>query len=1029
MVCKKISGRLCLLLAVLLLLCAWLPLGVAHAEEQSDPAIDTSWYKADGVFFSLEDRADFLGFLSLISQGVTFQNQSLQLINDIDLQGAVLPAAGVFSGFLDGKGHALVHFSQTGARPALFDTLTSTATVQNLTFSDVSLQGNAQAAALAVLAQSGATIHNCTVSGGSVSAPVAGGLVVHLLGNASLSHCENSAQVSAEKIAGGLAAQSIAEQSETAQLTACINRGKVSAGQTAGGLVGTAQQIAFTHGLNFADVSLVGTQGEAGGLVGSATLTAMEGCTNSGAISASAKSSAKVLLGGLAGSAGGAISNVCNTGSIKSVSTHSQSASGGLFGAFTTGAVEKAHNQGSVAGQANTGGLFGTANFVPQEADAFYQLENQGAVSGQANTGGLFGCLALSADSQTRSISRVLAQGANFGSVNGTRSVGGLVGQFTLADRTATAQSLMADSMNLGQIEGESQVGGLVGTLPRIRCAENTALIQTSYHKGNVLAKTSVGTMAGAMQAEGAVFDHCASPAGKQMTGAGTVDGVTELSEDEFRSDALLTLLNSGRSVWSFSDKGEAIFAFITELLAPSASVKDEAVVKHTYPLVLSSTAGAEITYRITMTADDKPETSDPQTLYSGESLSLAAYAPGTELVIEATAKAADGTQSEPATLHLQIQAVQPLTITGLSLSAASREYDGTTTIALQGTPSLMGAITEGDDIHVDGAPYGRFLDKDAGTGKVVSVQGISLVGADAEYYTLITPIFTADIARRPLTLQNVAIADKGYDGTAAANVSNIDLVGVLEGESVSVDYLNAKAAFISPDRGENVAAFVTNLQLQGADSHNYSLLETTAMASGRIVTMPSIDRVNTAQSGQCTLSLDGLESVMPSMLSPGENGTVQLYAVANDIPLPEKAQTAKDDLTQSLMAVDLQLKQAYVQDGVRQSESTLPPGMVTSPLTVHFTFATNDKKQAFQICQMDASGDLIALETQTQNNSDDTVTLTAQTQSMGTFVIQGTKQDTSSEASFATVLPYVLLLIIVLLIIFAGRRTKGSKG
>lgn len=1029
MVCKKISGRLCLLLAVLLLLCAWLPLGVAHAEEQSDLAIDTSWYKADGVFFSLEDRADFLGFLSLISQGVTFQNQSLQLINDIDLQGAVLPAAGVFSGFLDGKGHALVHFSQTGARPALFDTLTSTATVQNLTFSDVSLQGNAQAAALAVLAQSGATIHNCTVSGGSVSAPVAGGLVVHLLGNASLSHCENSAQVSAEKIAGGLAAQSIAEQSETAQLTACINRGKVSAGQAAGGLVGTAQQIAFTHGLNFADVSLVGTQGEAGGLVGSATLTAMEGCTNSGAVSASAKSSAKVLLGGLAGSAGGAISNVCNTGSIKSVSTHSQSASGGLFGAFTTGAVEKARNQGSVAGQANTGGLFGTANFVPQEADAFYQLENQGAVSGQANTGGLFGCLALSADSQTRSISRVLAQGANFGSVNGTRSVGGLVGQFTLADRTATAQSLMADSMNLGQIEGESQVGGLVGTLPRIRCAENTALIQTSYHKGNVLAKTSVGTMAGAMQAEGAVFDHCASPAGKQMTGAGTVDGVTELSEDEFRSDALLTLLNSGRSVWSFSDKGEAIFAFITELLAPSASVKDEAVVKHTYPLVLSSTAGAEITYRITMTADDKRETSDPQTLYSGESLSLAAYAPGTELVIEATAKAADGTQSEPATLHLQIQAVQPLTITGLSLSAASREYDGTTTIALQGTPSLMGAITEGDDIHVDGAPYGRFLDKDAGTGKVVSVQGISLVGADAEYYTLITPIFTADIVRRPLTLQNVAIADKGYDGTAAANVSNIDLVGVLEGESVSVDYLNAKAAFISPDRGENVAAFVTNLQLQGADSHNYSLLETTAMASGRIVTMPSIDRVNTAQSGQCTLSLDGLESVMPSMLSPGENGTVQLYAVANDIPLPEKAQTAKDDLTQSLMAVDLQLKQAYVQDGVRQSESTLPPGMVTSPLTVHFTFATNDKKQAFQICQMDASGDLIALETQTQNNSDDTVTLTAQTQSMGTFVIQGTKQDTSSEASFATVLPYVLLLIIVLLIIFAGRRTKGSKG
>ena len=544
-----------------------------------------------------------------------------------------------------------------------------------------------------------------------------------------------------------------------------------------------------------------------------------------------------------------------------------------------------------------------------------------------------------------------------------------------------------------------------------------------------MLAKTSAGTLVGTLQCEGTAFDHCASPAGKQITGAGDASGVDELSGDAFQSDTILALLNhSGRDVWFLSDKGTAVFAFITEILSPSASTDDESVVKHTYPLVLSSTAGAEITYRITATADGKTETTDPQSLQSGQTLSLASYAPGTELAIEASAKGADGAQSESVTLHLQIQAVQPLTITGLSLSAASREYDGTTTIALQGTPSLMGAITEGDDIHVEGAAYGRFLDKDAGTGKVVSVQGISLVGADADYYTLITPIFTADIVRRPLTLQNVAIADKGYDGTAAANVSNIDLVGVLEGESVSVDYLNAKAAFISPDRGDNVAAFVTNLQLQGADSRNYSLLETTAMASGRIVTMPAIDRVNTAQSGQCSLSLEGLDSVMPSMLSPGENSTVQLYAIANDVPLPEKAQTAKQELTQSLMAVDLQLKQAYLQNGARQSETSLPPGMVPSPLTVHFTFATNDKKQTFQVCQMDASGDLIALETQTQSNSDGTVTLTVQTQSMGTFVIQGTKQDTSSEASFATVLPYVLLLIIVLLIILAGRRTKGSK-
>ena len=109
--------------------------------------------------------------------------------------------------------------------------------------------------------------------------------------------------------------------------------------------------------------------------------------------------------------------------------------------------------------------------------------------------------------------------------------------------------------------------------------------------------------------------------------------------------------------------------------------------------------------------------------------------------------------------------------------------------------------------------------------------------------------------------------------------------------------------------------------------------------------------------------------------------------------------------------------------DSPKYTQKYTCPSCISAKPVYHASTTT------FQICQMDASGDLIALETQTQNNSDDTVTLTAQTQSMGTFVIQGTKQDTSSEASFATVLPYVLLLIIVLLIIFAGRRTKGSKG
>ena len=167
----------------------------------------------------------------------------------------------------------------------------------------------------------------------------------------------------------------------------------------------------------------------------------------------------------------------------------------------------------------------------------------------------------------------------------------------------------------------------------------------------------------------------------------------------------------------------------------------------------------------------------------------------------------------------------------------------------------------------------------------------------------------------------------------------------------------------------------------------------------------------------------------MPSTLSPGSGGRVQLYAVANDIALPQSAQTEQGDTqTQSLLAVDLQLKQAYLTGQTRQSESVLPPGMITAPLTVKLTFTPGDTKQTFALAQPNAAGELIRLETQTQINQDGTVTLTAKTQTMGELVVQGTKTAKQSGFSMSTVLPYILLLVIIVLIILAGRKTKGSK-
>lgn len=1017
---------LCLILGACLCFAA---IPAARAEQQPSAQADTSWYRADGVFFTLEDRADLLGFFTLVSQGVTFQNQSVQLTGDVDLKDAALPAAGVFSGFFDAKGHTVSNVTLKGDKAALFDTLTSTAVIQNLTFHEVNVTGRTQAAVLALLMQDGARVTSVTVDGGTVSASTAGGLIVHLIGQAALSHCENGASVTGELSAGGLAAQTTGTDA-AASLRACVNRGAVRAAQTAGGLVGQAQRLSLAHCLNFGEITLTGGTGQAGGLAGEITVMEMEDCTNSGAVSASQKTAGKIVLGGLAGSAGGTASNVCNqaSGKVQNTSAHTQSASGGLFGAMTQGTLQKGRNLAAVTGGGQTGGCLGQAAAPPRDGFAFSMCENSGEVSGSGRAGGVCAVLTVPSDSKASQAANLFWQCANRAAVKGAQAAGGLIGVVSAQEKT-TIQALVVDCYNTGAIESAGEAGGLVGVLPRVQTDEAQALISHSYHNGKVLSQQASGTMVGQLAATGHVFAGCASPQGQAATGeSGTADGVTPLEADAFASDTLVSLLNGNGSVWHLTAEGGVEFAFIGELLTPTADVADGSVVKHTHPLVLTTTAGGTVLYTITSTVDGQTQIAKQQSMRSGQALSLADFAPGTELTIEIIAQREGCADSAPVTLHVQIQAVQPLTITGLSLVSASREYDGTNTMALAGVPALMGAITENDDIHVDGQAFGRFLDKDAGTGKVVSVQGLSLVGADADYYTLITPIFTADIVRRPLTLQNVTVADKGYDGTASANVSNVDLAGILEGESVSLDYLSAKAAFISKDRGDAVPAFITNLQLQGADSRNYSLLETTAMTAGRIVTLPAIERTSTATTGQCTLALDGLDDVMPSQLSPGEGGRVLLYAVASDIPLPQSAQSAQEDDIQSLLAVDLQLKQAYSQDGAKKAESVLPPGMLAAPLTVHLTFAASDSKQEFHLAQLNAAGELVQLETQAEKNSDGMVTLSAQTQSMGTLVVRSRRTESAGGLSLSTLLPYILLLLIVLLIVLAGRKTKGAK-
>ena len=172
------------------------------------------------------------------------------------------------------------------------------------------------------------------------------------------------------------------------------------------------------------------------------------------------------------------------------------------------------------------------------------------------------------------------------------------------------------------------------------------------------------------------------------------------------------------------------------------------------------------------------------------------------------------------------------LTVTGLT--ASSKVYDGTTDATLDTSGvALVGAVL-GDDVSLDvSAVTGSFDTKDAGTGKTVIISGLTLSGADADKYIIVQPTTTADITAAALTVTGITAANKAYDGTtdAALDTSDAMLSGVILGDDVTLDVLNAIGTFDTPDVGTDKTVFITGLTVTGADAGNYALTQPTATA------------------------------------------------------------------------------------------------------------------------------------------------------------------------------------------------------
>ncbi|SDA86655.1 The GLUG motif-containing protein [Janthinobacterium sp. 551a] len=166
---------------------------------------------------------------------------------------------------------------------------------------------------------------------------------------------------------------------------------------------------------------------------------------------------------------------------------------------------------------------------------------------------------------------------------------------------------------------------------------------------------------------------------------------------------------------------------------------------------------------------------------------------------------------------------ISKATISGVSnVGVNNKVYDSLTDATLTGTATFDGIIGS-DSLTVAGT--GAFGDKNAGTGKAVSVSGITLGGADAGNYNLASDVSsgTANIAKASISsVSNVGISNKTYDGSKTAVLNGTATFnGIFGADSLSVA---GSGEFSDKNAGNGKTVTVSGITLGGADAGNYIL-------------------------------------------------------------------------------------------------------------------------------------------------------------------------------------------------------------
>lgn len=457
---------------------------------------------------------------------------------------------------------------------------------------------------------------------------------------------------------------------------------------------------------------------------------------------------------------------------------------------------------------------------------------------------------------------------------------------------------------------------------------------------------------------------------GQNRTYDGTTNATVTFSDNHLAGDTI-TVTNASAS---FGDKyvGTGKTVTITGIGITGASAGNYSLATTTSiapanitarPLAVAAT-GQNKTYdgtvNATVTLNDNRVTNDQLTDSYG-SASFADPNAGTNKTVNVIGIQVTGSDSANYTLaNTATNTTANISSRTLTVAASGQDkvYDGKTSASV----TLSDDHLAGDTLLIS-SNSANFADKRVGSGKTITVTGISIGGGSAGNYTLAgtTATATANITSYSLTVTATGI-NKVYDGTVNAAVSLQD--NRVSGDVLTVSY--GSANFVSSSVGNGITVNVAGISIAGTDAGNYTLANTAATTTANITTRtPSLALASSenpsgfrdAISFTATLPADATGTI-----------TFSTNSVAFSSGSVDSGAFASGTFTNFLRGTNV-ITASYSGDGNYAAASTTLSQIVTNhpPLTGFFSFSvTNGNSLKVKISDLlgavvDPDGDAVS--------------------------------------------------------------------